>query len=316
MDDIDNQVHDKSIQIEATCTVPDIGKDVLFTSFIWNPALMNGAAITTNKGQVWLVTLTRGSIERTQQIPILSNMETWCVAIADPIDNSSQYMVYSGSDDGILRFTSLRMLAQNRAPAEKDKPLPSTKSGVIEGDTDIALWEQSFSHGPHMIGEFPTTSRLIKNQHNAGVTAILPLPIWKAGTGLIATGSYDEYFRVFVVRNPQDIPVPPELLFEQSLGGGVWKLKLMNFYTSESEGNACSMTADILASCMHAGPKILRLHVAARNGVDTVTMKVVHEFEGHTLNYASDCQRLDSGEIHYATTSFYDKKLHWWTQTP
>ena len=44
-------------------------------------------------------------------------------------------------------------------------------------------------------GENITFSRKLQNSrgHNAGVTAILPLP----GTELVVTGSYDEHIRLF-----------------------------------------------------------------------------------------------------------------------
>lgn len=310
----DNGDHDGPIRILATSIIPDVGQDALFTSFVWHLPMANGAAITTSTGQVWLVALDSGGrIQYAQQIPLMSKLETWCVAISLPIDKTEESMIYAGSDDSILRYTSFKTLEKTEMPSEADRPLPSIKSGETEEARDTLLWEQSFSPGPHLIAESPNVQQLIKNEHNAGVTAILPLPPSFREAGVIVTGSYDEHIRVFLMKSPHVKHLwPPQALFKKSLGGGVWKLQVIRWRMGEPRGAGRSVTADILASCMHAGPKIVRLRIV---GYD-VSMEVAHEFEDHTLNYASHCRLRDDEGMEFATTSFYDKKLHWWTWEP
>jgi hypothetical protein len=73
----------------------------------------------------------------------------------------------------------------------------------------------------------------------------------------------------------------------------------------------------VLASCMHAGVRVLRV---ARDGDEKWSIKVLAKFEEHeSMNYASDVgPRLNAagGEENNAitcvSTSFYDRKLCIW----
>lgn len=72
-------------------------------------------------------------------------------------------------------------------------------------------------------------------------------------------------------------------------------------------------TFTILASCMHAGVRILKVHLKEGEW----TIEIVARFEEHeSMNYASDWQLdFDVNGKFCATvisTSFYDKKLCIW----
>lgn len=113
------------------------------------------------------------------------------------------------------------------------------------------------------------STKLPRKFHNAGVTAILPLQ-----PGLILTGSYDDHIRLIRIQ-PR-----PSILTEFNLGGGVWRLKLL----ATQDNN----TYDILASCMHAGTRILKLNIGGCEG-PTFTILATFE-ENESMNYGSDLQ--------------------------
>lgn len=300
--------HGPAIQIDATSIIPGLGEEVIFTSFTWLPQMTNGAAITTTTGQVWVVVLDPASkIRHSQQLPLSSQMETWCVAIAPPDVKTGSCMVYSGGDDCILRCTSFKMLLDTKIPTENEKPRPTIKSGDTEEATETPLWQKSFKDGPDMIVDCYPTQQLFNKLHTAGVTAILPFPPCQSGLDLILTGSYDEHVRVFLMKDLRSGIWGPLQIGEAKVGGGVWKLQMIQWRVGEPQGNVRGVTADVLASCMHAGPKVLRFSVFGSQ----VHIDVVNEFPGHTLNYASHFQKRE-GAIDFVTTSFYDKKLNWW----
>ena len=153
--------------------------------------------------------------------------------------------------------------------------------------------------------------------HGAGVTAILPLSATGgAGERNLLTGSYDEYLRVY------DTASRPNVLAEEKLGGGVWRLKLM--LASEPSARAAGhgpmsteLSFTILASCMHAGVRLVRV---TRIAGGKWSIKVLAAFEEHeSMNYASDVQprsKTSAGDENdvftCVSTSFYDRKLCVW----
>ncbi|KAL9113036.1 MAG: hypothetical protein Q9187_007675 [Circinaria calcarea] len=149
--------------------------------------------------------------------------------------------------------------------------------------------------------------------HGAGVTAILPVQhLSEAYSEIVLTGSYDEYIRVLVPRPNQKWKVAAE----QRLGGGVWRLKLLGRESDDSYANV-QTRFKVLASCMHAGSRILEV---CWHSDRQWTIGVLARFEEHeSMNYASDAIRLtDISHNHGQTTtvvstSFYDKRLCVWT---
>ena len=145
--------------------------------------------------------------------------------------------------------------------------------------------------------------------HGAGVTAVLPLNLTESSNEqIIMTGSYDEFFRILVLPR-SSFRKRWNVLAEARLHGGVWRLKLIN--TLRLEG---SVTFTVLASCMHAGAKILTVR---KSNEDNWAIEVSATFEEHeSMNYASDARRetseRDALDFTIVSTSFYDKKICVW----
>lgn len=153
--------------------------------------------------------------------------------------------------------------------------------------------------------------------HGAGITAILPLPIRDNTDGdLLLTGSYDEHLRVYDTGNR------PRVLAEERLGGGVWKLKLMSFpaprqASADGMAGSAEVRITVLASCMHAGVRVLRV---SRDAEGRWSIEVLAKFDEHeSMNYASDVQpglKTADGEdtdgFIGVSTSFYDRRLCVW----
>ncbi|GAM85550.1 hypothetical protein ANO11243_035570 [Dothideomycetidae sp. 11243] len=154
----------------------------------------------------------------------------------------------------------------------------------------------------------PTGQTIVdRRSHTAGVTAILPLSTTSKGS-ILLTGSYDDKLRVLRL-------VPgrrTQVLAELDLGGGVWRLQFL----SESPGEWC-----VLASCMHAGVRIVRIHFDGWEGVvdgegdGEWELDVIGRFEKHqSMNYGSDVvpSATDCGRRTVVSTSFYDRLVCVW----
>ena len=100
---------------------------------------------------------------------------------------------------------------------------------------DLSFWPVSdIDNFPSDINheyEFQGTLRDRKT-HMAGVTAILPLQPIFHGEQLLLTGSYDEYLRLLL---PIDGSSTPKLMAERRLGGGVWRLEILEYDEPDDE---------------------------------------------------------------------------------
>lgn len=148
--------------------------------------------------------------------------------------------------------------------------------------------------------------------HGAGVTAILPLCVDHDKSEFLVTGSYDEYVRVLQIKPGLE---RAKLLLEQRMDGGVWQLRLLNYSQPPitGPGKACHW---VLASCMHAGCRVLKIFQPPHRD-ENWSLEVVGKFEAHeSMNYASDAQQdpqaRDVKDLTFVSTSFYDKKLCVW----
>ncbi|KAI0154077.1 hypothetical protein BJ166DRAFT_555966 [Pestalotiopsis sp. NC0098] len=140
-------------------------------------------------------------------------------------------------------------------------------------------------------------------RHDYGVTAILPLHLsQEAQENILVTGSYDDHIRVYVA-GPA-----PRLLSKLDLGGGVWRLKAISF-EADIDGVG-SWAATVLASCMYAGTRVVRLS----GDWHQCKIEVLARFEEHeSMNYGSDFQtKGDTMPVRVLSTSFYDKRLCLW----
>ncbi len=146
--------------------------------------------------------------------------------------------------------------------------------------------------------------------HMAGVTAIIPLFTFDdEKTEFLLTGSYDEYVRVLAI-DTSSYSTKFHVLTEKRLHGGVWRLMDREGSGEEPGGE---VTFTVVASCMHAGARILKIRRSKRG---KWTIKVAARFEEHeSMNYASDA-RFDSDgyspTFTVVSTSFYDRKLCVW----
>ncbi|KAL2752203.1 hypothetical protein ACRALDRAFT_1066255 [Sodiomyces alcalophilus JCM 7366] len=277
---------DKSCPLEhlATSSIPDVPEDVLFLSCAWHPGQAKVIAITTSTGEVRLVSLD-DSWKITDEGPgtlITHTLEAWTVAFA-PLsiglssagNDHRALMVLSGGDDSALRYTVL---------------------GSTEYETDR----------PALHALYPAIKL---GGHGAGVTAILPTSCQlKDGANVVITGSYDDHIRAFAIHPPYAVSGTrtPRCLTESNLGGGVWRLKLIR---TKTEQDTCEIT--LLASCMHAGARVVKV-AGSLNG-ESWTTTVLSRFEEHqSMNYGSDFLPGSNDGLICVSTSFYDKLLCLW----
>ncbi|KAM4057970.1 hypothetical protein HRG_011078 [Hirsutella rhossiliensis] len=261
----------------ATSRCRDLADDVLFLQCSWHPVLRDVIAVTTSNGLARLLHLGQDwTIRGFTDLDIRNSLEAWSVAWSPPttataLDADGQSLtVYCGGDDSSLRYTS--------------------SSARLE-----------IPYGPVTV----------KGHHDAGVTAILPLSLHAADGGrLVVTGSYDDHFRVFAIHDLDQSHGTRRmrLVCEKNLGGGVWRLGLVD---ARLRGDG-QWRVRILASCMHAGARLVEL-ASETDGLHW-SCTIVARFEEHkSMNYASDCVAAADGEaLRCVSTSFYDKLLCLW----
>lgn len=156
--------------------------------------------------------------------------------------------------------------------------------------------------------------------HTAGVTAILPLAVPLVDDApVLLTGSYDEGLRVYHATRRG------EVLAEQGLDGGVWRLQLLNTTQvpeSADPSNVSEWSFLVLASCMHAGTRLVRVTCTQQDGTPEWGIEVLAKFTEHeSMNYASGVWEgtkvgrgeSGSGELLCVSSSFYDRRLCAWT---
>ncbi|ROW01808.1 hypothetical protein VPNG_07818 [Cytospora leucostoma] len=315
-------------------------ENALLTYFAWHPTIPGLMAVTTNTGKVQFVRidedyqtatalgspaiehgaeLCRGyqSLDDSERPVIEEPMEAWFVAFSGLWEESTQSneplllsTVFSGGDDSSLRLRSYRLAGIDESDTNKASDDDSEEGFNEESAEDL-------DDGPvryHYAGKAITG-------HNAGVTAILPLPFTMSeGSQVVLTGSYDDHLRVWAITPPHKNYGRPKtrLLAEENLGGGVWRLKVIEELSSMS--GTGPWTAVVLASCMHAGARVIRIRGGADLGQE-LEIEVLAKFEEHkSMNYGSDYSRVEGtlardgvkSEVVCVSTSFYDRLLCVW----
>ncbi|KAI0550927.1 hypothetical protein F4679DRAFT_187196 [Xylaria curta] len=277
-------------------------ENVLFLSCAWHPSLPHLLAITTSDFQVHILRVDESwNVHRTSSSPIMTHtLEAWTVAFSpfvfDCQDSTNDTVpvgshglsIYSGGDDSKLLSTTCYYNGDQGSNAEDDDDIITTS--------------------------YPTVTA---KGHTAGVTAILPLSLTLSdGSGIVVTGSYDDCLRIYSYPQVGGVGLlSPKLLAEENLGGGVWRLKLIKLDNPKTEGDASQThwSALILASCMHAGCRVLEIRGDYANFCE---INVLGRFEEHeSMNYGSDFQpgtQLDSRPLRCVSTSFYDRLLCLW----
>jgi len=187
------------------------------------------------------------------------DFQAWCCAWS-PVKYSSRGVVwefiYSGGDDSKLRLSAR-----------------GTTIGSKIGSLDQALPIQVFGG------------------HEAGVTAILPLPLGQFFSSTILTGSYDGHIRVISIPD-FDLGGPKSeygILAQLCTDGEVYRLKFHLDYSQRKVRPDHDFSFHILASCMSAGTKMIEVKW---NPYSKWTIDVVAWFktEGNQLCYASAIQ--------------------------
>ncbi|KAK0724765.1 hypothetical protein B0H67DRAFT_568681 [Lasiosphaeris hirsuta] len=267
---------------------------VILTSFCWHPLREETIAITTSAGLVYLVDLgPTGEGGSLYPEPVTTHsLEAWCVAISPSLVPAEQgrggelrgggaFMVFSGGDDSALYYRIC---------------FPAAGADVLDTDSDED-------------GQDEPKLAVRLRDHGAGVTAILPVAL-KGESQLVVTGSYDDHIRLFSVASTPTTYSPGEArkLAECNLGGGVWRLKLVQL--SKNFPDEHEWRAVVLASCMHAGVRVVELSKSADGDYE---FHVIGSFVEHkSMNYGSDIQPGWTDNLSVISTSFYDKLLCLW----
>ncbi|GAW17866.1 hypothetical protein ANO14919_073330 [Xylariales sp. No.14919] len=290
-----------STPLVELATHKPLGDDesVLYLSCAWHPSMPHLLAITTSDYQVHILRIDDSwNAHRTSPSPVITHtLEAWTVAFSPFPANSPDatrdvehgLAIYSGGDDSKLLSTTCFFNENEANNTEND-------AGIVTAP-------------------YPTVTT---KGHTAGVTAILPLPLALSdGSRVVITGSYDDCLRIYSI-HPQvggAMLRPPKLLAEENLGGGVWRLKLVTMEkpSEEGAGSQTDWSALILASCMHAGSRVLEV---GGDCSDFCRINVLGRFEEHkSMNYGSDFQpgtECGSRRLRCVSTSFYDRLLCLW----
>jgi diphthamide biosynthesis protein 7 len=268
----------------ATSRCDDTGEDVLFLQCQWHPYKSDVLAVTTSTGLARLVILNdKWEIAEFTDLDIGNSLEAWCIEFSPPApeahSHSDPITIYCGGDDSVLRFISCKIGRGNLDQLSSEQELPPA-----------------------------TVNRL----HGAGVTAILPLPLFgEDGGRMVLTGSYDDHVRLLSIHDLHQTYGLKRvtLLAEMNLEGGVWRLDLV----SEPGAVDTHLRIRILASCMYAGARLIEFR---RDSEDEAwSCDILGRFEEHkSMNYA--CAYMPGAPRHCISTSFYDKLLCLWDYTP
>lgn len=270
-----------------TCELVQVATHQLFDestlvlSLAWHPSNSNILGVTLSSSNAALLNLSSDRQKADIIIEELNphdGLEAWTLNMtASSGVDGDVCCVYSGGDDSKLRYTIVQNLESSESA---DEVIGSSGQRGLRG-------------------------------HEAGVVAILPLPLGtEAGKDILVTGSYDDHIRVYAMYDYRPDQMPrPKVLTELKIGGGVWRLKFLRSYSvTDSDDEVCYR---VLASCMHAGARVLEVK-GRRNGEWSI--EVLGRFEKHTsMNYGSDVQPGSNGKKALCvSTSFYDKLLCVW----
>lgn len=257
----------------------------LALSLAWHrvPAHQDTIAASSSNGQLAIFDtkyLPPTTLTKTDAHPL----EAWTLAWTFKGEEADlRAELYSGGDDSVLCRHSLAIRPVTGSLSDGFQSTPSHRNDFQAPSSD-------------------------RKTHTAGVTAILPLVPVFHGEQLLLTGSYDEYVRLLL---PATVGDRSKILAEERLGGGVWRLKILDFAEPE---NGSGPTFRVLASCMHAGTRVLEVgrSISSKWSITILARFVEHE----SMNYASDSRCATVGEKTVGhivvSTSFYDKKLCVW----
>ncbi|KAI1105442.1 hypothetical protein F4804DRAFT_304402 [Jackrogersella minutella] len=303
---------ESQVSLKEISTHKPLGDDdgVLFLSCSWHPHIPELIAITTSDFQVHILHVDESwNVHKLRNEPVITHtLEAWTVA-----------------------FSSLTPKASDLDAVDLPEK-PSQLFTIFSGGDDSKLFATNCAYHPDQVSSeedsvetsYPT---IAFRGHEAGVTAILPLNLQLASfDSVVVTGSYDDHIRVYAIDDQGLFPQRSRLLAEQNLEGGVWRLKLIKLERATgtipqpeqgikgAATNRQHWTALVLASCMHAGSRVLEL--TGDMVTEVCEVKVLGQFEEHkSMNYGSDFQpgsELEGRNLRCVSTSFYDRLLCLW----
>lgn len=253
---------------------------ILVLALAWTPPEVDTPVLAASLSNGRIKTFDYKAPQSSMRTFTSHSLEAWAVAWSTRTSGPDFVQLYSGGDDSAICRHNLKS-DQLSVGGSTDTEQPICRPASL--DTKI---------------------------HMAGVTAIeLLFAFDDEKTEFLLTGSYDEYVRVLAIdTSPNSTKF--QVLAEKRLYGGVWRL-MSKDVSMEDPRDEVKFT--VVASCMHAGAKILRVRRSKRGDW---TIEVAARFEEHeSMNYASDA-RFDSDgcspTFTVVSTSFYDRKLCVW----
>jgi diphthamide biosynthesis protein 7 len=273
-------------KIEHLQSLPATGGAVLDLKF--NPHNKAEFAIATSLGAVGIYTLnTEEDVPVIKEEAILSLFDHETVVTSLNYSPTAPHIIATTLTDGsvaVIDTEAKEIKAQWTPHTLECWTCEWSRNGTVlySGGDDAAF-----------VGyDIETTSeigRAKRGSHGAGVTAILDRTKDKAGDNYagVWTGSYDDTVRIWDLRERKGWIRPVQ---ESNLGGGVWRLQ-------ETERE------EVLASCMHAGARLLK-----GTGEGEERLEVVKRWEeNESMNYGGD---VKGNKV--ASCSFYDKRVVVW----
>ena len=278
--------------------------DCLILAVAWNPTsdCARSLAVTTSDGCFASLTFREDWTDLVGDVSFQEahTLEAWTLAWlpapheqnqSRPATCPDNQVLYTGGDDAVLCRWELSLLGTT--DGSEDERLPA----------DLDLERHLINKGvARQAGLFAD-----RRTHEAGVTAIIHLPVEPSGgADIVLTGSYDEHIRVLASAPGSRW----KTLAESHLQGGVWRLKVMDVVEKPPRGWSLA----VLASCMHAGCKVV---LVERDAAGCWSISTLASFEEHqSMNYGSDfapSRRAESGLPWVAvSTSFFDRRLCVW----
>jgi diphthamide biosynthesis protein 7 len=178
-----------STSLEPLSTYRFFDPATLVLSLSWHPVDSNLLGVTVSSGGVYVVD-TNVAVKQaldTAKEVLIHDLEAWTLTFSH--DGKA---IYSGGDDASLRFSTLQPTSSISNPQVTEPE---------EEDFTPLQWQD-------------------RRSHQAGVTAILPLA---NEPDILITGSYDDNVRI--LHTP--LVGRKQILCEENLEGGVWRLKML-----------------------------------------------------------------------------------------
>ncbi|POS85006.1 hypothetical protein EPUL_004009 [Erysiphe pulchra] len=296
----------EKLNLEHVVTHQVAQKDILVLSIAWYP---HDKTPKSSQSSIIFYTLSDGKVLAAHLSPdfksftILNNAapliihddNAWTCTVASNI-------LFSGGDDSMLNKLNFDLQDTGKKKILIERSLTNSEN--------------------HHVGQ------ACFKGHDAGVTAIiiLPLPSTVKGDTFILTGSYDDHVRVFVSSTEPLTRIPGvHKLAELLVGGGVWRLKLIEAYPTKPETDENEWEYIVLASCMLVGARILKIKGSYHGNW---SIQIDAEMTTHkSMCYSCDvqpqrsfsqkseedlCSEKSSKTWTIASSSFYDKLLVIW----